>query len=125
MTIANTTRYRSGRGSRPAVNSSISAASGGEIMIADPTEGYKIAIEHLSISCGADEVVSLREDTAIVPFFGPLVFKIAGPFMWQHQFMKIDGQGALLLTANKELQVITTGSSAVHIYCEYHILKEA
>lgn len=124
MGITNATRYRSGRGSRPAVNCNISGASGGLVMITDPGEGYKIAIDYLHISCGADEAVSLREDSDTA-FFGPLVFKVAGPHDWQHQFMKEDGEGSLLLTANKELQVITTGSAAVHIFCEYHIIKES
>ena len=123
MGITNTTRYRSGKGSRPAVNSAIDTASGGLVMIADPGAGNKIAIDYLHISCGADETVSLREDSTA--FFGPLVFKVAGPHDWHHQFKKEDGQGSLLLTANKELQVITGGSAAVHIYCEYHIVREA
>lgn len=92
-------------------------------MIADPGASYKIVIEYLHISCGADETVSLREDSSA--FFGPLVFKVAGPHDWSHQFEKEDGQGGLLLTANKELQVLTGGSAAVHIYVEYHLLKEA
>lgn len=123
MGISNTTRYRSGRGSRPAVNCNISSASGGLVMITDPGAGYKIAIDYLHISCGADETVELHEDTTA--FFGPLVFKVAGPHDWRHQFEKEDGQGSLLLTANKELQVNTGGSAAVHIYCEYHIVREA
>lgn len=119
----NTVRYRSGGGSRPAVNSDISSVNGGFKIIADPGVGYKIAIEHLSISCGANEIVSLSEDDSV--FFGPIVFRAAGPFVWQHQFEKEDGQGSLLLTANKELKVVTDGSEAVHIYCEYHIVREA
>ncbi len=123
MGITNTTRYRSGRGSRPAVNCAFDTASGGLVMIADPGAGYKIVIEYLHISCGADETVSLREDSSV--FFGPIVFKVAGPHDWSHQFKKEDDEGSLLLTANKELQVITGGSSAGHIYLEYHIIKES
>lgn len=124
MTIATITRYRSGRGSRPAVNGYSANASGGEILVADPGAGNKIVIDFLSITCAAADSVSMREDTTVI--LGPIAFLAAGQTHWEHQYTnKDDGEGGLLLTANKELQVLTAGSVAVHVYCEYHILKEA
>lgn len=122
MAITTTTLSRAGR-SGLAVNGSSADANAGEILVADPGAGYKIAIEHLSINCAADDSVSIRQDTTVV--LGPIVFKAAGQHIWQHQFMKEDGEGSLLLGANTELQVLTASSTAVQVYCEYHLLKEA
>jgi len=126
MAITTTTLYRSGRGrlySRGTVNGQSANASGGEILVADPGEGYKIAIEFLYINCAADDTVTIRANTSTV--LGPIVFKAAGQHFWKHQFMKEDGEGSLLLSSNKELQVLTGTTSAVQVYCEYHIVKES
>lgn len=108
---------------RSAYNAQSADASGAEVIVADPGAGYKIAVEHLHINCAADDTVTLREDSTTI--LGPITFKAAGEHFWKHQFMKEDGHGSLLLSSNKELQVLTGGSNAVQVYCEYHILKEA
>jgi hypothetical protein len=124
MTIATITRYRSGRGSRPSVNGYSTNASGGEILVADPGAGYKIVIDFISITCAAADSVSIREDTTVI--IGPIAFLAAGQTHWERQFENKDTrEGGLILTANTELQVLTAGSVTVHVYCEYHIIKEA
>lgn len=109
--------------SRSAVNGQSANASGGEILVVDPGAGYKIAIEYIAINCSVAESVSIREDSTVV--LGPIAFPATGGHVWEHQFMKDDEEGSLLLAANKELQVLTAGSNPVQVYVEYHILKEA
>ena len=123
MSISTVTRYLSDSDGI-AVNGQSANASGGEILVADPGAGYKIVIDFLYINCAADESISMREDTTVI--LGPIVFKAAGDHFWKHQYAdKMTGKGGLLLTANKELQVLGASTGAVQVYCEYRILKEA
>lgn len=95
-----------------ATNFTGSSASSGEIIEADPGAGLSIYLDYLLISCAADEVISIREDSTVI--LGPYTFKVAAPVPLILDFRK----GGIVLTANTELQIITSGSSGFAGYLE-------
>ncbi len=114
MAIATKTLNLTGPGgrSREGVNFSSSDANAGEIIKADPGAGASLVLEYLLINCAADDTVTIREDTTTI--LGPFTFKSAAPVP-----VVLDlRESGIELTANKELQVITGGSSAVAGYVE-------
>ena len=88
------------------VNFYSASGAGGEIIKADPGAGYHLAITMIAFNCAADDTVSFREDSTVI--LGPFTFKAAGGNSMAIIFPK-----PILLTANKELQVITGTTSAV------------
>lgn len=114
MAIATNTLSLAGPGgeSREGINFSSANASGGEIIKADPGAGSSLVLEYLVINCAADDTVTIREDTTTI--LGPFTFKSAAPVPVVLDLRK----RPIVLTANKELQVITGGSSAVAGYAE-------
>lgn len=117
MAISTNTINRQGPGGngQATVNASSADASGGEIVIADPGAGKSIVIEQLEINCAADTTVTIREDTTTI--IGPITFKAAAPVPFIYK-----PTDPLIITANKELQVITGGANAVQVLVDYHIL---
>ena len=114
MSIATNTLNLTGPGgeSREGINFSSGNASGGEIIKADPGAGKNLVLEYLVINCAANDTVTIREDTTTI--LGPFTFKSAAPVP---VVLDLRDSG-IELTSNKELQVITAGSSAVAGYAE-------
>ncbi len=114
MSIATKTLDLTGPGgeNREGINFSSSNASGGEIIKADPGSGSNLILEYLVINCAADDTVTIREDSTTI--LGPFTFKAAAPVPIVLDLRK----RGIQLTANKELGVITGGSSAVAGYVE-------
>lgn len=118
MAIAKNTINHSGPGgnSRATVNFSSAGVNGasGEIAIADPGAGKAIAIDQIKIHYPANDTLTIREDTTTV--IGPLTFLTTA-----HQYSYKPTQ-PLLLSANKELNLLSGGANAISGQIDYHIV---
>ncbi len=119
MAIALNTINRIGPGgdSKATVNFSSSTlnAGGGGAVIADPGAGFSIAIEQIKVHYAADDTLTIREDTTTI--IGPLTFKTTAH---QYTYKPTD---PLIISANKELNLLTGGANAISGQIDYHIVK--
>ena len=100
------------------VNATSANASGGEILRGDPGANLALAVKYLLINCAADDTVAIREDTTTI--LGPFTFKVAAS-----PFVIIELDRPIVLTANKELQVLTGGATAVAVLAKGMTIKTA
>ena len=125
MAITKNTINRKGPGGdgKTTVNFSSSTlnAGGGGVAIADPGAGFAIAVEKITVNYPADDTLTIREDTTTI--IGPWTFKVAGQAQYVYQPPQNKGEeGALILTANKELNLLTGGANAISGIIDYHII---
>ncbi len=118
MSITLNTVKHSGPGGkgRATVNFSSSTlnAGGGGAAIADPGAGKAIAIDQIKVHYPANDTLTIREDTTTV--IGALTFLTTAH---QYSYKPVE---PLLLTANKELNLLTGGANAISGQIDYHII---
>lgn len=119
MAIALNTINQKGPGgdSRVTVNFSSAGlnAGGGEVAIADPGAGFSIAIHQIDIQYHVDDTLIIREDTTTI--LGLITFKAAGSGFWSFKPPR-----ALVLTANKELNLLSGGGNVISGQIDYEII---
>ena len=118
MAIALNTINTAGPGGNGQATVNFSSAglngAGGEVAIADPGSGKAIAIDQIKIHYAADDTLTIREDTTTK--IGPLTFKTTAH---QYTYKPVE---PLLLTANKELNLLSGGANAISGQFDYHIV---
>jgi len=95
-------------------SSSTLNAGGGGIAIADPGTGLAIAIEQIHVHYPAADTLTIREDTATI--IGPITFSAAGS---EYTYKPVD---PIIITANKELNLLTGGANAISGEIDYKIV---
>lgn len=88
-------------------------ASGGADLTATPTSGQKIVIDDLILSCGADLVITLEEETS-----GTNIMVI---YMVANSTVQITPRGKIKLpTVGRKLRIDASGAGAVSVTTCYH-----
>jgi hypothetical protein len=95
-------------------SSSTLNAGGGGAVIADPGAGFAIVIEQIKIDYPAADTLTIREDTTTI--IGPLTFLTTAK---EYTYKPTD---PLIITANKELNLLTGGANAISGQIDYKIL---
>lgn len=115
ITLNTISRQAPGGDGKATVNFSSAGlnGAGGEIVIADPGAGLAIMIEQIKIHYAADDTLTIREDTTTI--IGELTFKTTAH---EYTFKPID---PLIITSNKELNLLSGGANAISGQIEYKI----
>ncbi len=106
-----------GGDSRVTVNFSSAGlnTAGGEIAITDPGDGFSIAIHQIDVQYHVDDTLTIREDTTTI--LGLITFKAAGNGFWSFKPPR-----PLILSANKELNLLSGGANAISGQVDYEII---
>ena len=96
-------------------SSSTLNAGGGGAVIADPGAGFAIVIEQIKVHYAAADTLTIREDTSTI--IGPLTFLTTA-----HEYTS-KPTDPLIITANKELNLLTGGANVISGQIDYKIVS--